>query len=185
MKTFVKYFLRGCLVLVPIAATAYVVYWVVERVDGMLGIPIPGVGFATTIAGVAIVGYLASNFIGRGAVGLVDRLLARLPLVRLLYNSLKDLLGTFVGERKAFDRPVLVTLSRESGVKALGFVTREGIRPAGLGEHVSVYFPQSYNFAGAMLLVPREDVQPLTGARSADFMAFIVSGGMSGSIEAG
>ena len=74
--------------------------------------------------------------------------------------------------------PVLVTLGEGSG-GFLGFATRDSLDVLGLPDHVAVYFPQSYNFAGNVLLFPRERVRPLE-ASSAQVMAFIVSGGVSG-----
>jgi len=181
MKTFVKYFLQGCLVLVPGAATIWVGYWIVRQIDGLLGLGYPGLGFATTILGVALVGYLASNLVGRRLVSVMESVFARLPLVRLVYNAVRDLLQTFVGDKK-FGRPALVTLSRDSNARALGFVSRDAVDHPSVPGHVAVYLPQSYNFAGFLLLFPKEDVQ-LLDAGAADFMSFIVSGGVSGKLR--
>jgi uncharacterized membrane protein len=99
--------------------------------------------------------------------------------VKLVYSSIKDLINAFVGERKSFDKPVLVRLSPDDSVRALGFVTREALASLGLPEHVAVYFPQSYNFAGNLLIVPHDAIQPLS-VSSGELMTFIVSGGVSG-----
>jgi len=72
-----------------------------------------------------------------------------------------------------------VTLNPEGSAKAIGFVTRKDLSMFGLMDHVAVYFPQSYNFAGHLLVFPREQVKPL-GMESSDVMTFIVSGGVSG-----
>jgi uncharacterized membrane protein len=74
---------------------------------------------------------------------------------------------------------VLVTLYPEGSAKALGFVTRQDLSMFGLADHVAVYFPQAYNFAGHLLVFPRDQVKPL-GLESSDVMTFIVSGGVSG-----
>ena len=105
--------------------------------------------------------------------------MSRLPLVKLLYGSIKDLLNAFAGEKKSFNRPVLVKLGPDSSAHVLGFITCDSLLKFGLEEYISVYVPQSYNFAGQLLVFPREQVQPLdTG--SADLMTFIVSGGVAG-----
>ena len=181
MKRLLGYFLRGLVLLAPLAVTLYVCVLVFATIDGWLGLPVPGAGFAVTVALVTLVGFLASTLLARTVVGLVavaDRALTRLPFVRLLYTSTKDLLNAFVGERRRFDRPVLVTLA--PGVRALGFVTQHDLARFGLDGHVAVYLPQSYNFAGNLLVVPAASVAPLA-AESADVMAFIVSGGVTGS----
>jgi uncharacterized membrane protein len=139
---------------------------------------VPGVGFAATILLITLVGFAGSNFVTRSVVALVDRLVARLPFVRLLYGSTKDLLNAFVGERRRFDRPVLVRLIPGSEARAFGFVTQAALEGLGLAGSVAVYLPQSYNFAGQLWVLPTEAVQPLA-ADSSEVMAFIVSGGVT------
>lgn len=180
MKRIVGYFLRGLVLLAPLAVTIYVCWLVFVTVDGWLGLPVPGAGFAVTIILVTAVGFLASTLLRRtlnGLVGLVERAIGRLPFVRLLYTSTKDLLNAFVGEKRRFDRPVLLTIN-EAGVGVLGFVTRTSLAGLGLADHVAVYLPQSYNFAGNLLIVPATAVRPVP-ADSAEVMAFIVSGGVT------
>jgi uncharacterized membrane protein len=101
----------------------------------------------------------------------------KLPLVKMIYTSVKDLIGAFVGDKKSFDKPVLVTLSPGSNIQAIGFVTRDSLGNMGFEDKVAVYLPQSYNFAGNLIVVPREQVTPIP-AESGDIMAFIVSGGV-------
>jgi uncharacterized membrane protein len=178
MRSLVNNFLKGCLVLVPTAATIYVVYWVFVTVDGLLDFGPPGVGLVTTVALITLFGALASSVVGRTLVSAIERVLKSVPLVKLLYSSLKDVLGALIGERRSFDRPVVVSLT-ETGGKAFGFVTHDDLSAYGLPGHVAVYFPQSINFAGHLLLFPRERVQPLK-VDNARFMAFVVSGGVTG-----
>jgi uncharacterized membrane protein len=177
MKTLITSFLRGCLVVVPIVVTVYAVYFVVRTVDGLVGLDVPGVGFAITVALITLIGAFASNVIGKRLLALPDLILARLPLVKLIYTSLRDFMAALVGERRSFDRPVVVTL--ESDVKVLGFVTREDLSQLGLVDHVGVYLPQSINFAGQLLLVPRARVQALA-LPAHTILPVIVSGGMAG-----
>jgi uncharacterized membrane protein len=84
-----------------------------------------------------------------------------------------------VGEKRRFDKPVLVRLSMQSEARMVGFVTQESLDRLGLPGYSSVYFPQSYNFAGNLVVFPSAQLQPLDAA-SADVMAFIVSGGVTG-----
>lgn len=179
MKNFVKYFFRGLLVVVPVAITVYVVYLIFVKVDRLLGIPVPGLGFLLTILSVSLIGYLAGNFVMRKLLGVIEGIFVRVPFVKIVYSSIKDLLGAFVGEKKSFDRPVVVTLFPGGGAKVTGFITRESLDSFGFADHVAVYFPQSYNFAGNVFLMPANQVTPLE-VDSADVMAFIVSGGVSG-----
>ncbi|ADH84905.1 DUF502 domain-containing protein [Desulfurivibrio alkaliphilus] len=178
MKTIGKYFLHGLLFLVPLLVTLYVLYLVFATIDGIFPFTVPGAGFLLTIGLILAVGFVTSNLLGRGLVQLVDRLFARLPLVALLYTSLKDLVNAFVGDKKSFNRPVEVALDAEGQIRVVGFITREDLERFGLKGQCAVYLPQSYNFAGNMLVVPHERVRPIN-ADPAEVMKLIVSGGVS------
>ena len=178
MRALVNYFLRGVAVLAPLAVTAYVCWRLFTAVDSWLGLPVPGAGFVLTVAGFVLVGFLASTFLARGLFGLVERVLTRLPFVRLLYGSTRDLLNAFVGEQRRFDRPVTVVLYPDAGGEAIGFVTQSALDHLGLGGRVAVYLPFSYSVAGHVVLFPADHVRPLA-ADSADVMAFLVSGGVT------
>jgi uncharacterized membrane protein len=141
-------------------------------------IKIPGLGLLVTVAGITFIGFLASNLLGSKFFGLIEKVFTKVPLVKMLYSALKDLIGAFAGEKKGFDKPVVVELI-PSGPKAVGFITRESLDNLGLKDHVAVYFPQSYNFAGNILLFPRKAVKPLD-ITSSEAMTFIVSGGVAG-----
>jgi uncharacterized membrane protein len=173
-----NYFFQGLVFLAPIGITAYVFYKAFVFIDGLLPFPYPGVGFLITLVGVTLLGFLTSNFLTRSIFQLLDRLLTRMPFVRLLHSSLKDVLTAFVGERRRFDKPVVVELIPGSGVKAFGFMTRDSLEQFQMQDQVAVYFPQSFNFAGSVLVYPRAQVTPLN-TDSARLMAFIVSGGIT------
>ena len=113
MKRISQYFLQGLLFLVPLVVTIYVIYWVFVRIDGVLNFPVPGLGFIVTIVFITLVGFAASNFLTRNLVQLVDRIFARLPLVKMIYTAIKDLVNAFVGDKKSFNRPVQVVVDRE------------------------------------------------------------------------
>jgi uncharacterized membrane protein len=178
MSRLLNYFFKGVVLLAPLAFTVYVCVRVFATIDGWLGIPIPGVGFLATVVLITLFGFLASSFLTRRMLSMVEGVLERLPFVRLLYSSTKDLLNAFVGEKRRFDKPVLVAPFASGEARALGFVTQDTLATMGMREHVAVYLPQSYNFAGSLLIFPTSAVTPLD-AESADVMAFIVSGGVT------
>jgi len=178
MKRFVTYFLRGLVLTVPLVVTVAVCWIVLTRVDGWLGISIPGVGFAVTIAGITLIGFIGSTLLWTQVERWMDELLDRLPFVRLLYSSTKDLLNAFVGEKRRFDQPVLVSITEDKDVRAFGFITQASLPALKLKGDVAVYCPQSYNFAGQLLVVPAARVTRLD-ASSSDVLAFIVSGGVT------
>ncbi|MGH7585977.1 MAG: DUF502 domain-containing protein [Gemmatimonadales bacterium] len=180
-----RYFLNGLLVVAPAGLTLYVCWLVFRTVDGWLALPIPGVGFIVTIALITLLGYLARNFVTQTLLGWVDDLLNRVPFVRLLYSALRDLTEALVGGKKRFGRPVLVRLGAgpAAGLRVLGFVTREDATELGAPGHLAVYLPQSYNFAGQTVIVPKDRVENVALAGS-EVMTFIVSGGVT-EIEVG
>jgi len=178
MKRISQYFFQGLLFLVPLVVTLYVIYWVFIKIDRILSLPVPGLGFIVTLVLITLVGFAASNFLTRNIVGLVDKLFARLPLVKMLYTAIKDLVNAFVGDKKSFNRPVQVVIDRESNLRVIGFATRESLDSIGIKDSMAVYLPQSYNFAGNLIIVDREHVIPMS-ADPGEVMKLIVSGGVS------
>ncbi|HWM87448.1 MAG TPA: DUF502 domain-containing protein [Kofleriaceae bacterium] len=184
MKRLIRWFLQGLIYFVPIALTLFVLVTCFQAIDGalrrLIGVDVPGVGVLILVVLVTVLGFLLSNYLSRRVLGVVEVVLDKLPLIKLLHSSVKDLLGAMVGEDRKFDTPVAVEVIPGSGVRAFGFVTRESLDDLGLpADAVAVYLPQSYNFAGQLLAVPRSRVQRVTGD-SAEMMAFIVSGGVTG-----
>ena len=181
MNRLTKYFLRGLLIFVPAALTIFAFIWVFTKLDTGLrtifNISIPGLGIIVTIAVIFVVGFVASSLLGNKLFGLIESAFTKTPLVKMIYSSVKDLVGAFAGDKKKFNKPVVVELI-PGGVKALGFVTRESLEFLGLPGHMAVYLPQSYNFAGAVLIFPSAQVKPLK-IDSSEAMRFIVSGGVS------
>ncbi len=187
MKRILKYFLRGLLVFVPAGLTIFILVYIFTGLDKLFSklfpIAFPGLalllGLLVTIGGIFLIGLFASNFVGKKLLGLVDKLFAKVPLVKMLYSAIRDLVEAFAGEKKKFDKPVLVTFGPNSYAKVVGFMTRENLDNLGLKDHVAVYLPQSYNFAGNVLIFPKEAVKPLD-IESSEAMTFIVSGGVAG-----
>jgi len=179
MRRLLGYFARGLVLLAPLAVTVWVCWLVFRSVDGWLGLPIPGAGFVATLLLITLFGFLGSNLLTRSAVGALEGIMARLPFVRLLYGSTKDLLNAFVGEKRRFDKPVIMNFTADGSVRLMGFVTQESLAHLGLDQQVAVYCPHSYNFSGQLYVVHTSQVQPLDVA-SADAMAFVVSGGVAG-----
>lgn len=177
MRTLTRSFAQGLLVLAPIAITIWVVIFTVTTLDDWLDTGIPGLGIVIAAIGITIIGYLTGNVVGNKLLEWLEAGMQRVPLIRILYNALRDLFGAFVGTQRKFDKPVAVEVNRD-GLKVLGFLTAERFDDPQLAGHVSVYLPESYNFAGNLIVVPRERVYPLD-ADGAEFMAFIVSGGVT------
>lgn len=176
MNWLIKNFLRGLVIVVPIAVTVYLLYQTFVTLDRLLQLPTPGLGIAILIVATIVIGALASNFVGRRVLALTESVFKKAPLVRLIYAAIKDLLEAFVGNKRRFDKPVSVQLT--DAIKIFGFITRDDLGALASAGDVAVYVPFSYTWDGCLLVVARERVQ-LLEADSASIMALIVSGGVS------
>jgi uncharacterized membrane protein len=165
--------------MVPMLVTVYVAYLIFSAIDGVIPSNVPGLGFVVTLALITFVGFLASTMLG-GLFVYVEGIFARLPLLKILYNAVKDLFNAFAGEKKKFDQPVTVQLMEGSQARFVGFVTQQDLAHMGLAGDVAVYCPHSYNFSGQLIVAPRKLVTPLNADSSA-VMSFVVSGGVAGS----
>ena len=187
MKSFfrrvIRYFFSGTIFIVPLIATVYFIYSSFTWLDQQLPLPYPGLGFLIILTAITIFGYFSSIFAFRRMGEWFDHMVARIPLVKLIYSSIKDLLAAFVGDKKKFDRPVLVTINKENQLHRIGFITQSDLSELGLKDMIVVYFPQSYAVAGDHFVVPKENVKPLNVSGPVA-MKFIVSGGVSGFTEA-
>jgi len=179
MNYVIKNFLRGLAIVVPFTVTIYVVYQILLWLDRLILLPYPGLGALVLVVGVTAIGVLASSFIVRKILSVPDAIFTRAPIIRIIYTSIKELTDAFVGDQRKFSRPVLVELIPGSDVQAVGFLTRDDLASLGLRDRVAVYFPQSYNIAGNLVLLPVERVRPLA-VENTRAMAFIMSGGVAG-----
>ena len=179
MTSLLKYFLRGLVVVVPIGVTIWVCVRIFQAIDDLFGFAAAGTGFILIMALVTLVGFLASTFVARSIGTAFEKYLARLPFVSLLYSSTKDMLNAFVGEKRRFDKPVLVSLNADGSLKVFGFLTAESLAGLGAAEHATVYMPTSYSIAGHVIVVPVSRITRID-ADAAEVMAYIVSGGVTG-----
>jgi uncharacterized membrane protein len=170
-----KYLIAGLLIWIPLVITIWVLSVVVEtldqsltllpgswRTENLIGVHIPGMGVLLTLVIVLVTGVFAANFIGERLVGLWNDILRRIPFVRSIYSSVKQVSDTlFSPTGQAFRKALLVQWPRE-GVWTIGFLT--GV-PGGdvvnhlKGDYVSVYVPTTPNPTGGyFVMLPSADV---------------------------
>jgi uncharacterized membrane protein len=188
IKRILAYFVRGLVLVAPFYFTIYIIGRAIEYLDGILPIYIrysnnnslylPGLGLLIIIVGIILLGFIFSRFVPQSVFAMGENILKKLPLVSLIYYSIKDLITAFVGNKRKFNQPVLVTINEQSNIKKLGFLTQTDLEHLNLTGFVSVYCPHSYAFSGEMFIVPASNVQ-LVNLSSADVMKMIVSGGAS------
>lgn len=179
-KRLIQYVLNGLLISLPIIMTGYVIFKMFTWLDSILPIEhrYPGMGILMLLLVLAVLGYLGAKFINDTIKVWFNKFLDRIPLIKTIYKSITDLLGAFVGQKKAFNQPVLVKLSDANDLEAIGFITDEDLQELGnIKEKVGVYFPMSYSFSGHLLIVPVKNVKPID-KNAVDVMKYIVSGGV-------
>jgi uncharacterized membrane protein len=175
----IRYFFSGTLFIVPLLATAYFIYISFTWLDARLNLPYPGLGFLIVFSVITLIGYLSTNYIFKTMGSWFDRGMNRIPLVKIIYSTVKDLLGAVVGDKRKFNKPVLVRLNKENDLHQIGFVTQGDVSELGIHDMVVVYVPHSYAISGNHYFVPKENIRPLHISGPAA-MKFIVSGGVSG-----
>src|SRR5262245_9375796 len=105
MKRYIGFFWRGCLVIAPVAITVCIASLIVRTVNTLIPNRTPGVSFVVTVLLITLAGFLPPNVVGRTCVTALARALSKVPLVKLLYSSIRDLINAYVGEKKRFDKP--------------------------------------------------------------------------------
>lgn len=173
----IKYFLRGLLLILPLAGTVWLVYFLITKIDGFLGLTnSPGLGVAIILVSVTAIGFLGSGLLLQPLLDLVDDLLERVPGVKVIYTSIKEFLEAFVGDKRKFKEPVVVDMG--NGLYRMGFVTQKDLSIIAMDGFVTVYFPHSYNFSGNVYIAPIEKVRYID-ANPSDVMKFVVTGGVT------
>lgn len=197
LSKLLQYFFQGLIVLAPIGITIWVVLSLFNLVDDILPniihafapsfvpkdaegnlVKIPGLGFIVVVILVLLVGWLSSLFAVGRLVALLDTVLEKTPGIKFIYSSVKDFLEAFAGNKKKFDKPVLVNVDAND-VWRIGFITQQSSAEFGLEEHVTVYVPHSYAISGITYMVPITRIKPLTDISAADAMKYTVSGGVT------
>lgn len=185
IRAVVKHFGIGLATVLPFVFAIWVVVIVVNYVDGLVGqyIPypgfhIPGTGFVLILAAITVIGLLSRIYISRVLLSWMDALFTRIPVIKSLYSTAKELVQNTFGRRGAFQTPVLVEWPDERAL-VLGFITSESL-PSEMdpdGTKVSVYLPNAFQFAGATVIVPRSRVKPC-GLTVEQALKFSLSGGL-------
>lgn len=191
MRFFKRYFITGLLIWIPLVITIWVIALLISTLESfvptflssqsLFGYRIPGFQVVLVVAVVLLTGLLGANFIGRAMVDRWEQLLGRIPLVRSIYNSVKQVSDTVLSSSgQAFREAVLVQYPRQ-GSWTIAFLT--GV-PSGevadrLGDdYVSVYVPTTPNpTSGFFLMMPRQDVHVLDMSVDAA-LKYIVSMGV-------
>jgi uncharacterized membrane protein len=180
-RRLIGYFLNGLLLVIPISVTVYIVFKLFTYLDNLIDIDwFPGSGIIFLLLFITLAGFLGSTLIANPIKKIINDFFDRIPLIKTLYTSITDLLSAFVGQKKRFNKPVLVRLNESSNLEKLGFVTDEDLHDLGIDDlnKVAVYMPHSYNFSGNLFIVKKDAITPIT-KNASEVMKYIVSGGVT------
>lgn len=185
-----KYFVTGLFILLPLVVTIYLLVVGFSIVDGILGNwiaqilgrSLPGAGLVLTFALIMATGLIATNVLGRKLLSLGDRMFLRIPLVRTIYQSVKQIMDAFSSSsnKAAFKQVVLVEYPR-AGIYSLAFVTSEDkgeIQFRTKEDCINIFIPTTPNpTSGFFLIIPASDCIPLDMSVE-DGFKLIISGGV-------
>ena len=188
LKRILSYFIRGLVLVAPLYITALIIWTGVEFLDNIIPINIPisqdrnvylpGVGILIILSGIVLLGFFFSTVVPQSFFKFTEGFMRRIPLVSLIYYSIKDLVLAFVGDKKKFNQPVLVTMYKDTGIKKIGFITQTDLSHLDIHGHVAVYMPFSYSLSGELYIIPTDNIIPVE-ASATDIMKMLVSGGVS------
>lgn len=191
LKLINKNILTGLITLLPVILTLYLLYWFVLTTETILGGVIrsllseefyrPGMGVVAGLVVAFLVGLIMQTIIARQILASVERLMKRLPVIKSVYLSIRDLLDYFSAEKKKdFEQVVAITIG---DMQLVGLVTQAEMSkmPAGLDQKDSllVYIPMSYGIGGFAVLIPRKATKPLKMSME-EAMRFTLTAGVTG-----
>jgi uncharacterized membrane protein len=194
MATFRKYLIAGLLVWLPLAATVGIIKLVVDLLDkiilllpldyqpeSLFGFSIPGLGLIIAIGILVLTGVLAANLLGRELVAFWESILSRIPIVRNIYNAVKQISSTVLTSKgKSFRKVVMAEYPRK-GIWSIGFITNENVEvdcKGKNGQMIAVFLPTTPNpTSGFILLFAKEDLIELDMSVEEGFK-FIISIGV-------
>ena len=177
-------FVAGIIVVVPLLATVLILKWLFDWVDELLqpiirslaGRPLYGVGFAVTLLVIYVAGVITTHFGGQRLLRLVESLIERVPIVRPMYNGIKQVLEAFAAPRETgFMQVVLLEFPRK-GIRSIGFITNEEYDASGQ-KLFNVFVPTSPNPTSGFLQIVREEDILRTDISVDDALKMIVSAG--------
>ena len=177
-------FLRGLLVIVPPAITVFVLVWLFELSERMIAkispAHIPGTGLLIALVGIWLVGVLSGNFLSKALIEVFDDIIGKIPIVKFIYGSVKQVTKALFESDSAFKNVVLVPYQNSYVLAFLMLTLPEPVREKLGDDYVCVYMPWSMNMtAGMNLFVKKSDVIYLNMAPPDAFQFILTAGTIS------
>ena len=180
----IRSFLQGLIILGPISITVAVIWYIFSSIDNLIphiSETMPGLVFVLVIVATTFIGFIGTKFfLGRWLFDAFEYLLENTPGIKYIYTSIKDVMGSFVGDKKKFNNPVWVRTAEQPEIWRIGFLTQEDMFKENFNEMVAVYLPHSYAISGWVIVPPKKNTKPVKEMNAAEAMKFAVSGGVTG-----
>lgn len=186
MKKFFSYFVQGLILFIPTIITLAILFKLYDFFKGLFSHffivdnPILNtiIGMGITVAAITLMGLIGSTFVFSRFFSVIEDKLEHAPFIRHIYAPIKDFTNAFMGNKKRFNKPVLVVTNPVANIEEIGFLTAEDLSELHIKEKVAVYLPYSYSLSGKLIIVPKNQIKPLD-ADAAEAMKFVVSGGVA------
>lgn len=186
MKNILNYFVQGLIIFIPLIITLFLLFKLFDFFVGFFcfvgfgngSILNPILGFLGTILFICLIGFLASSYLFKKVFSFIETKLERAPFIRHIYSPIKDFTNAFIGNKKRFNKPVIVLTNPIANIEEIGFVTQEDLKDFDINNKIAVYMPLSYSLSGKLIIVPKENVKPIK-MNASDTMKFIISGGVT------
>ncbi|RDH84971.1 MAG: hypothetical protein DIZ80_05770 [endosymbiont of Galathealinum brachiosum] len=190
LKSISKTLLTGFITVVPVVLTIYLLYWLAITSENMMVIALhwfvsdeiyfPGMGMIAGLVVVFVAGLLMKAIFVRQIFSFGEKILYRVPLIKTVYRSIRDLFEFFSPKKEGFGKVVSVNIN---GMLMIGFVTQDDTSSlpafAQQRDSVLVYLPMSYMIGGFTLLIPKKDIHPCDMGMD-EAMRFVLTAGITG-----
>lgn len=185
MKKFVSYFIQGLILFIPVVITLTIIFKLFDFFSGLfsffgiVGNPALNtiLGLLITVGLITALGTLASSYVFSNFFSFLEDKLEHAPFIRHIYSPIKDFTNAFVGNKKKFNKPVLVATNPQANIEEIGFLTSEDLKDLNIKDKVAVYLPYSYSLSGRLVIVSKDQIKPID-TDAAEAMKFVVSGGV-------
>lgn len=176
-----SYFLQGTITVVPLVAVVLTGKYLYDLLLQYSFFPSEWLTLLFILGVVFVIGVMAQTIILKPLFMIFEEVLLRTPGLKFVYSSIKDLMEAFMGEKKRFNKPVLIRISVQEELQRFGFVTDEALEKLGTDFQgkVAVYVPFSYSVSGQLYIVPGHLLTPLPDVEAAELMKYVLSGGVT------
>lgn len=180
-RVLINLFLRGLLVVLPLALTIIILIWILGILTDLLHLNELSlieiiVYLASGVVAIILIGRFTQGVVAQQVLEFLEGIIEKAPGLSWIFGTTKDMTEAFVGDNRKFTKPVRIKITDTTW--RLGFLTDEDLEELGLPGFCSVYLPMSYSIAGEVIIVEKDNIQPVDVDPSV-LTKFLISGGIT------